>query len=404
MQFTLESASRSTHEAGGTEHEAGTGSPLRILHTVSTLQVGGMEQFAVRIAAAQRERGHDVALLALAGGPLAAEAERLRVPTTILSGPHKAIRFALGLATMLTFRPHVVHAHNPTSLHYARVGKRAAGACVLMTDHGQGRGSARQPSAEEWNDTDAIVAVSDDVARRRNIDLIREKTVVIRNGIEPTTATRSRAAVREELGIAEETVVPIIVARIDGRKGHSTLLRALARRAPGGPATTTLIAGDGAQRPEMEALAQELGLDAGRVRFLGFRTDTADLLAASDLFVLPSLSEGLPLSILEGMAQRLPVIATPVGGVPEVVIPGETGILAPVDDVDAWAAAIDRLARDPAQRHALAAAGYRRAITEFSFAEMVRGYEALYQGLRAGRSPRSVTTPPPQSTGCRQHS
>jgi glycosyltransferase involved in cell wall biosynthesis len=106
-----------------------------------------------------------------------------------------------------------------------------------------------------------------------------------------------------------------------------------------------------------------------------------DLLAAADFFVLPSLTEGLPLSVLEAMAQGLPVIATPVGGIPEVVLEGEHGYLVPVQEDAALAEAMTRLARDPELARRLGEAGRRRVEERFSFAEMARAYEALYHRL-----------------------
>src|SRR5204863_7471061 len=133
---------------------------------------------------------------------------------------------------------------------------------------------------------------------------------------------------------------------------------------------TLLVAGDGDERERVERRARELALPADRVRFLGFRRDVPRLLAASDFFVLPSRTEGLPLCLLEAMAQGLPAIATPVGGVPEVIEEGITGLLTPVEDPAALAEAIRRLAAEPALRARMGAAAQRRAAEEFSFAEM----------------------------------
>jgi glycosyltransferase involved in cell wall biosynthesis len=253
-----------------------------------------------------------------------------------------------------------------------------------MTDHGQGRGFARVPGDREWQWTDAVVAVSEAVARRRQIPAIERKTRVIRNGVQSQPSSRDPYEVREELGLAPDRFLGLIVARIDGLKGHETLLRAVARlKQSGDPGRrmTLLIAGDGAKRACCEALTEDLGLSDEWVRFLGFRTDAPDLLAASDLFLLPSLTEGLPLSVLEAMTHGLPVIATPVGGVPEVVLPGRTGVLVPVEDEEALAGAISTLMQDARLRRALGEAGRERARGEFSFARMVARYDALYREI-----------------------
>lgn len=357
---------------------------LRIVHTVSSLQVGGMEQFVLRIAAMQQQMGHQVTILALKGGPLAGRAREQELTVRVLASSHRAMRFLEGIVTLAALRPHIVHAHNPTSLQYATVGKLTSRARVVMTDHGQGLGSVRDPSEREWSLTDAVVAVSRAVAECQNSPTVQHKTSVILNGVASVPARRSRDAVREELGLGLREIVGVIVARIDGRKGHDTLLRALAGlkdHHSDAARVTLLVLGDGTQRAAMETLAQELGLDESWVRFLGFRKDVPDVLAASDIFLLPSLTEGLPLSVLEAMSHRLPVIATEVGGVPEVVVPGETGLLIPANAPQALTAAIATLVGDEGIRLAMGAAGYERVLSQFSFEQMVQRYDALYRRL-----------------------
>jgi glycosyltransferase involved in cell wall biosynthesis len=149
----------------------------------------------------------------------------------------------------------------------------------------------------------------------------------------------------------------------------------MSRRVP----LTLLIAGDGEERDRLRSRARNLGLDPARIRFLGHRDDVPDLLGACDLFVLPSHTEGLPLSVLEAMSHGLPVVATAVGGVPEAL--GDTGLLAPARDAGALAERMERLARAPELRRRLGDAARRRALEEFSFASMAARYEALYRAL-----------------------
>jgi glycosyltransferase involved in cell wall biosynthesis len=172
--------------------------------------------------------------------------------------------------------------------------------------------------------------------------------------------------------------VGIIVARMDHLKGHDVLLRSLAlleqRKVP----LTFLIAGDGPERERLESLAQSLGLGPDRLRLLGFRSDVPEVVAACDLFVFPSEDEGLPLSVLEAMSHRLPVVVTPVGGVPELVNDREQGLWVPVSDPAALAEAMATLARDEAGRNRLGMAAYQHALDHFSFEKMLREYEDLY--------------------------
>jgi glycosyltransferase involved in cell wall biosynthesis len=354
--------------------------PLRIIHTTSSLNGGGMEHFVLRLAEAQRKGGHDARVLALQGGPLQEHADRLGIPTIVLGGASTPSRVVRGAAALARLRPHIMHSHNPTSLQYGVIGKLVSGARLVFTDH---RGIVRVPHTIEWLLTDAVVAVSRDTARQSPASKVVDVGVIY-NGVDPPAPKRSRAAVRADLGLGEGPVA-LHVANFLPVKGHDILVRALAKVRDRGVKLTVVTAGDGDERPAIEAAAAQLGLGPDRLRFLGFRTDVPDLLAAADLFVLPSRMEGLPLATLEAMSHGLPIVTTRIGGNPEVVTDGEHGLLVPVEDPDALAAALARLAEDPALRRALGEAGRTRVQTEFTFTEMTRRYQAIYDRLRPTR-------------------
>lgn len=379
MSALLEATLDRQNRPGGRGLTAG----LRIVHVVSSLQIGGMEHFTLRIAHQQRLSGHDATVLALQGGPLLAEAERIGLPVHCLHGG-KPLRVARACLHLARRRPAVVHAHNPSSLHYAVLGKLSSRARVVMTYHGRGAQDARLPSAREWSNTDAVVAVSAAAVDQIDADRFRDRLTVIRNGVVPTPPSRPRQAVRKELGAGDRTV-GIIVARVDGRKGHETLIKAVSRLRTDRTPVLLLIAGDGADRAGLEQQAAARGLGPEWVRFLGFRSDVPDLLAASDFFALPSISEGLPLSMLEAMTHRLPVVATPVGGIPEVVWEGEHGLLVPVGNADRLATAMQRLSTEPDLRRRLGDAARERACAEFSFETMTDRYLELYRRLATRR-------------------
>src|SRR5579871_4663923 len=256
--------------------------PLRIVHVVSSLKVGGMEHFVLRIARAQQQLGHQVTVLALQGGQLQAEANHQGLSVCVLGGAHKIPRFLKGVLTLARLRPDIVNAHNPTSLHYAVLAKWSSKARVLMTFHGEGSKQARIPGQHEWRKTDALIAVSQAAGKQMRVPDYAGKTVVIPNGIEFASG-RSRSEMRAELALPEHPV-GIMVARIDTLKGHNTLIEALALLRDRKKPIMVLVAGDGAERANIENLARERGLDAGWVRFLGFRSDVADLLNAADFF------------------------------------------------------------------------------------------------------------------------
>ncbi len=352
---------------------------MRVAHTVSSLKGGGMEHFVVRLAAAQRRLGHETLVVSLAGGPLVDVCRAEGLDVHVAEG--NKLQRVLGVtAAMARFRPDVVHAHNPTSLHYAAIGKIVARAKLVVTDHAQTRGVVRVPSPLEWRLTDAVVAVSQKTADESVAIGAPQPVRVIHNGVTPKAPSRPRAAVRAALEVGDGALVVLHTAGFVRVKAHDVMLRALAKIDPGAR-VVALLAGDGETRAAMETLAKELSLDAKRVRFLGFRGDVPDLLGAADVFALPSRDEGLPLAVLEAMAQGLPVVATPVGGVPELVREGQDGLLVPVEDHAALAAAITRLAADAALRSEMGKSGRARALGEFSFDRMTDRYDELYRSL-----------------------
>jgi glycosyltransferase involved in cell wall biosynthesis len=170
--------------------------------------------------------------------------------------------------------------------------------------------------------------------------------------------------------------VVLSVARLEAGKGLDVLLRAAAHL----PEATFAIAGDGPERVVLEALARALGVDE-RVRFLGFRNDVEALLAGCDVFVLPSLDEGFPLSVLEAMAACRPVVASDVGGVPEAITHDETGLLVPPGNPDALAAALARLLDDAPTRRRLAISGWQSVNKQpHAAVETMLLYERLSRG------------------------
>ncbi len=191
---------------------------------------------------------------------------------------------------------------------------------------------------------------------------------------------RPRTEVRRELGLAAAARVVGLVARLDHwGKGHREFFSALAALPERYP-VEALIIGGGRREAEMRRLATELGL-AGRVHFLGQRDDVPDLLSALDLFVLPSHSEGVSLALLEAMAAGLPVIASRVGGLPEVVTDGENGLLIPPQDPQALATALERLLADPDLAQKLGANARRHVEENYSLERLGREINEIYAEL-----------------------
>jgi glycosyltransferase involved in cell wall biosynthesis len=175
-------------------------------------------------------------------------------------------------------------------------------------------------------------------------------------------------------------------------KGVEGLLHATARAVRECPSLRVEIAGDGPCLPDLRRVTEALRLTS-QVRFLGQVRDVAGLLARSSLFVLPSLSEGISLTLLEAMARGLPVVATRAGGNSEVVADGSTGLLVPARDATALSAAMLRLHRDEQMARAMGQAGRRRAAECFDVRRMVAAYESLYRGQESGELSTAPWTP-----------
>jgi glycosyltransferase involved in cell wall biosynthesis len=202
--------------------------------------------------------------------------------------------------------------------------------------------------------TDAVIAVSDTAAQQiLKGNFPAEKVAVVRSSIdtrffEPFDGARTQ--MRNHLGLKEDGFIIAGMGRLVKGKGYEVLLKSLAELAPS-DRPTLLLAGDGGERQKLEDLATELGI-AQQVKFLGFQSDVRPILWASDIFVhVPTtFPEGTPNAILEAMAAGLPVIATPVGGIPEVVRDGENGLLVPPNDHKALAEAILKLRQNESLR------------------------------------------------------
>ncbi len=281
-------------------------------------------------------------------------------------------------------RPAIFHAHLswPLACKYgvlaawlARVPAIVATAQLYL----EVRGNRRPPLALRV--PRRIIAVSEEVRARYagELGVPVRKLVVVRNGIRvPPSACPPDPALRAELLRDRPDYLVFTPARLHRQKGHAYLLAAAAQVSD----ATFVLAGDGPLRAELEGRARQLGI-TDRCIFLGERPDVQDLLAVADLVVLPSLFEGLPVSVLEAMAARRPVVATAIGGTSEAVIHESTGLLVPPRDAAALASAIHRLRADPALAHRLATAGRERVEREFSSVGTTRDVMRIYDEVMA---------------------
>ena len=216
----------------------------------------------------------------------------------------------------------------------------------------------------------------------------RAKMVLIANGVREDALQVSDgdgAAKRAELGLPPRVPVVGAVSRLAWKKGMRHLIDAMPRILESLPHARMVIAGDGDLRDELVAAAGSLGL-RDRVLFLGSRRDTVELMAAFDVFVLPSVVEGMSNALLEAMAVGRPVVATDVGGNPEVLVDGETGLLVPPADPESLAAAVVKLLESPEMAVEMGAAGRRRVLERYRLDTMARRIEELYDDLLARKA------------------
>jgi len=357
----------------------------RVVHYVDSDIFGGSEEAALHLMASlERTRWEPVLLHHPGPGVdrLVEGARRLGVRTIAVPGATRGrrLRGLAGLRRALAAeRPAILHLHLswPLACKYGvlagwleRVPAMVATAQLYLTT-----GSPLEQRLVMMA-LRRIIAVSREVRARyaRDLRVPEPKLAVVPNGIQvPARARRPDPALRAELVRGRPDYLILTPARLHEQKGHTYLLAAAAMV----PGATFVLAGDGPLRVQLERQAAELKI-ADRCVFLGQRADVADLLAVADLFVLPSLFEGLPVSVLEAMAAERPVVATSIGGTDEAIADEVTGLLVPPRDPAALAAAIRRLQGDPALARRLGSAGRERVEREFSSAVTAREVMRIY--------------------------
>jgi glycosyltransferase involved in cell wall biosynthesis len=295
---------------------------------------------------------------------------------------------------MRAFRPAVVHTHSYVLRYSLPAGLAARTSAMVHTVHNLAPKevdlAGRLIHRMAFGRRVAAVAVGEQVRHSLRELYGAEPAATIPNGIDSNAFRRpgARQQWRQENGFAEGDFLIASVARLEPQKNPLGLIESFAQafgaQAFDDARWRLLLAGDGSLREAAREHSARLGV-AGRVHFLGVRAEVAEMLAACDLFALSSRWEGSPLAVMEAMAAGLPVVATAVGGVPELVADGETGLLVPPGEERSFAAALASLARDPGRRHEMGTAALRRAAA-FSVDAMVASYAGLFERL-AGATP-----------------
>jgi len=368
----------------------------RVVHFTDSALYGGAERAILTLMAGTDRSQWDLLLAhhpAADIEPLVAGADALDVPRWELPrmdpgfpGLRRLPGYVAGLRRL---RPDIVHLHLswPLACQYALVGAFLARvpAVVATSQLYVDVQLSRRVLVQQRVYTRAVdryVAVSRDVKEHlvEGLGWPAAKIDVVHNSVDVDAFTRPRSpSLRAELAGEPELAVVLVPARLEAQKGQRDLLHAAVQV----PGVRLVFAGDGPDRDELEALARELDV-ADRATFLGHRRDIAELMAACDLVVLPSWYEGLPLSLLEAMAADVPVVATRIGGVDELVRDGVDGLLVEPRAPAALAAAITRLLDSPDLARTLAQSARCRVRERFSATELSRRVTEIYDEVLGG--------------------
>jgi len=373
---------------------------LRILHVVDSLERGGLERVVVDLAVGQQARGDAVTLFSLMHtNGLRQEVEAAGVEV-VVGGKSRAFDVSLIRRLRATARrvgAQVVHAHNFVPNYYA--------ATALLPFPGDGVQVATcHDMGTRLSDRKLRLLFRGSLLRTRKVAMVsaqvhdhhvgtgmvaRDKAATILNGI-PIERFRPsegrRASARDTLGLAHDALVIGAVGRLVPVKNHALLIDLLPRLLLRHPRVRLVLVGGGVLEPQLRQRAAELDVSAS-VSFLGERDAVADILPAFDVYALPSLSEGLSISLLEASSSALPAVAFDVGGNGEVIEHGATGLLVPAGDDDGYCRALESLLDDAQARIRLGNAASGRAARHMSLDAMCGSYDALYRdalGLSPG--------------------
>jgi glycosyltransferase involved in cell wall biosynthesis len=393
---------------------------LTVMLVTPNLDIGGAQETARTLAKYLPRAGCRTIVCTFRDGPLRSDIERLGVPVEILPARrHDVLALPWFLVEMVRLRRTMLRLVEEHGVDVVQVQTLGTPAFLTMTLRVRGRVQVwwRVPNiiflvredtvgphrwllgakraAHRWlyrngaRLVDGVIAVSDEVAHAfcRTVGYHGDGVEVVANGVdvERYPAAADRGEIRSRLGFGPDDHLMTMVGTFKRQKGHRFLVEATASIVARFPALHVLLVGDGDLKDEIGAQVQEIGL-SGRIHFLGSRRDVADLLLASDSFVLPSLWEGFSVALIEAMASRLPVIATAVSGTTQVMIDGATGWLVPPADADALAAAMIQLLSDRDRAAAVAATAHDRVAASFGAGAQAERLAALFgRKLPSGR-------------------
>ena len=396
-----------SQQQGSQASAAASAVPLRVLHVVNRMDVGGTEAGIAKVIAGLGDsqfshavctaRGHNTAYVHQSGlDGRVFDATREEGKSQFLVRDFARI--------MKTYKPHIVHSRNWGAIEAVFAARLAGVPVAIHSEHGYELDMLdglplrrRLLRRAAYSLADAVFTVSSDLrtyhARQGWISPSRIR--VLANGVDSQRFSPSKnrkAAIRASLGLPANTIVIGSVGRLVPIKGHAALLDAAEILLQRGIDLSVALVGDGSELRQLRAKTAASPYLASRVHFLGASKDVADALTAMDVFVLPSISEGMSNTLLEAMSTGLPVVATRVGGNCELVEHRAAGLLFPVGDVRELAGHLERLAVDREYRETLGASARARILANYRLDSMLDNYRSLYKELAARRGISALQT------------
>ena len=375
---------------------------IKVLHLITSLEVGGAQQgLLLGLPRFDPDRYEHVICSLMDRMRMAAQFRQAGIEVHSLGLSRKTdLAVTLRLRTLLKqLRPDILHTYLLHSNVLGRIVGRLVGVPVIVSSErtiGQANRWGRLATRLTNPLTNAVEVNSETGARaiERDLGVPAGKIEVVRSGIDLDAfgGLSKRTEIRSELGLTGDQHLVLYVGRLRRVKGVEHGIRAFASASVQHENMHMALAGEGEQLGYLRNLANELGISE-RISFLGVRNDLPDLFSAADSVLMPSLNEGFPRTAIEAMAAGKPVIATRVGGTPEAIVEGETGILVPSADIDAMASALVKLVGDRGLQSRLGKAGRRRAEQNYPVDNYVARLDGLYrQLLGISESPPSVAT------------
>lgn len=366
----------------------------RILQTIRQGQIGGGESHLLSLVENLDKSVFEPVVLSFTPGPMVDRLNNMGVKTEVIytEKPFDISKWQKVKSFLEKEKIELVHAHGTRANSNVYWGTKKLGLPLVYTIHGWSFHDDQNPVVKKIrvmgeklltkkSDVNISVAVSSQATGKKYFPDF--ESVVVNNGINQARFNPRLhfKNVRVELGIKEDEIVVLFIARFIHQKQPIKLLKAFIKAAPQLATLRLLMVGDGDQQAEAIQLARESGL-GDRIIFQSFRQDVPDVLAAADIFVLPSLWEGLPIGLLEAMAMGKTIIGTKVDGTSEVIHPQENGLLLELENLeDDLASAIIELATDPNKRQHLGEAAKATVTKKFSAANMTRQIENIYYKL-----------------------